>query len=77
MTMDELKPCPFCGGKAVPIYCENGSSYTSNILYLSKRGTIKCSKCEIRLPRVYRRISRAIEAWNRRVDNAEQQIQTD
>jgi Lar family restriction alleviation protein len=68
--MAELKPCPFCGGEATPVYCENVNSYTSNILYVSKRGTVKCKRCELRLPRVYRRVSKAIEAWNRRADNA-------
>ena len=66
----ELKPCPFCGGEATPVYCEYGDRYTSNVLYLSKRGTVKCKKCEVYLPRVYRTVSKAIEAWNRRADNA-------
>ena len=66
MSDERLKPCPFCGGEATPLYCENGNRYTSNILYLSKRGTIKCKKCELTLPRVYYRVSKAIEAWNTR-----------
>ena len=64
--MSELKSCPFCGGEATPVYCENGSQYTSNIMYLNKRGTIKCKCCEVRLPRIYSKISKAIEAWIRR-----------
>ena len=68
---NNLKPCPFCGGEATPVYCENGNRYTSNILYLSKRGTIKCKKCEVVLPRIYSKISKAIEAWNRRAENEE------
>lgn len=67
--MTELKPCPFCGGEATPLYCEHGDRYTSNIYYPSKRGTIKCKSCEITLPRVYSKVSKAVEAWNRRVDN--------
>ena len=67
--MIELKPCPFCGGEATPVYCENGNRYTSNILYLSKRGTIKCQKCEVVLPRTYSSVSKAIEAWNRRAND--------
>ena len=66
--MAELKPCPFCGGEATPVYCENGSQYTSNILYINKRGTVKCKRCGIRLPRIYSRVSKAIEAWNRRAE---------
>ena len=64
--MIKLKPCPFCGGEATPVYCENGNQYTSNIMYLSKRGTIKCKHCGVELQRVYSRVSKAIEAWNRR-----------
>lgn len=66
--MTELKPCPFCGGEATPVYCENGSQYTSNIMMINKRGTVKCKRCEIRLPRIYSRVSKAIEAWNRRAE---------
>ena len=73
MNETELKPCPFCGGEATPVYCENGSSYTSNVLIVSKRGTVKCKKCEIRLPRIYSRVSKAIEAWNRRADNEQRE----
>lgn len=65
----KLKPCPFCGGEAMPVYCENGSRYTSNIVYLSKRGTVKCKRCQLELPHVYSTVRKAIEAWNRRVDN--------
>lgn len=66
MSEIKLLPCPFCGGEATPVYCENGNRYTSNILYLSKRGTIKCKKCNLTLPRVYSKVSKAIEAWNTR-----------
>ena len=66
MSDERLKECPICGGEATPLYCENGNRYTSNILYLSKRGTIKCKKCELTLPRVYSRVSKAIEVWNTR-----------
>lgn len=68
--MNELKPCPFCGGEATPIYYDlpQDSYYTSNVYYLNKRGSIKCKKCEIALPRIYRTVSKAAEVWNRRVD---------
>lgn len=65
---EALKPCPFCGGEPVPVYCENGSRYTSNVLDKSKRGTIKCKRCELTLPRIYKKISTAMEAWNRRAE---------
>jgi Lar family restriction alleviation protein len=69
--MANLKTCPFCGGKATPVYCENGNRYTSNMLMLSKRGTVKCKKCEVCLPRVYSKVAKAIEAWNRRNESEE------
>ena len=64
--MDELtmRPCPFCGGEATPVYCEHGSRYTSNVLYPLKKGTVKCKKCEVCLPRVYKTVARAIKVWN-------------
>lgn len=71
--MSELKPCPFCGGEATVVYCENRSEYTSNVLYLNRRGTVRCKRCEIRLPRVYRRASKAIEVWNKRYEPSEQE----
>ena len=64
--MKDLKPCPFCGGEAVPVYSNKGSLYTCNILMLSERGTVKCKKCGVRLPRIYSRVSKAIDVWNKR-----------
>lgn len=64
--MSELKHCPFCGGEAEPVYFEHGNKYRSNILYLSKHGTIRCKRCGVELPGVYSRVSKAIESWNRR-----------
>lgn len=66
MSEITLRECPLCGGEAVPVYCENGSRYRSNVLYLSKRGTIRCKRCGLELPRVYSRMSKAVEVWNRR-----------
>ena len=46
----ELKPCPFCGGKA-------DFKIRSNISSHSEVGfdfTIKCSECDIEIPRTYR-----------------------
>ena len=65
--MSLLKPCPFCGGDATPVYCENGNQYTSNIVYLSKRGTIRCKRCGLQLPKIYSRFRKAAEIWNGRV----------
>ena len=69
--MDELKPCPFCGGKAQIRYMGNGSGpfgYTSNILMRSKPGFVWCLSCEVATPK-RSTVSRAIIKWNRRVND--------
>jgi len=62
--MAELKPCPFCGGKAelhhkTEAFCLDGYSY------------VYCTKCRVKteaFPKSYEHSSdgKAIEAWNRR-----------
>lgn len=59
---NELKPCPFCGGKA-----------RAKILMGGKRGKtivhfVICSVCRNRTA-VYLDKDEATEAWNRRSDN--------
>ena len=69
--MTELKPCPFCGGKAQIRYTGNGSGpsgYTSNVVMRSKPGFVMCLNCEVAMPR-NSRVGRAIEKWNRRVND--------
>ncbi len=53
--VDELKPCPFCGGKAISwTFTECGFA----------RSSVHCDDCNIRY---YRRTeAEAIEAWNTR-----------
>lgn len=71
--MDELKPCPFCGGKAQIRYTGNGSGfygYTSNVLMRSKLGFVMCLKCNATTTR-NARVCVAIEKWNRRAENEE------
>ena len=65
--MEELKPCPFCGGKAYIYYHENSSIYRSNIFRATYRAHISCDRCKATLG-VRSTARRAIEAWNRRVD---------
>lgn len=69
--MAELKPCPFCGGKAQVRYISRESGiqgYTSNILTKSKPGFVICLKCECRTP-IHSKVSLAMNKWNRRAYN--------
>ena len=80
--MNELKPCPFCGGQ--PEFFAN--SYNQHGLTRGWNFGIRCQKCNIRLPKddykLYVRLSSdgdiitsedergiAEEAWNRREKN--------
>ena len=64
--MEELKPCPFCGGKATLRYTKaNPNGMASNILKLSEKGFVSCLKCSIGT-KEYSNMSRAIDVWNRR-----------
>ena len=75
--MDELKPCPFCGGKV--------TLKTQKAQYGLSGTIIKCEKCLVTLyspdvravtennilvnKPIDNHIEKAIEAWNRRADN--------
>ena len=52
--MTELKPCPFCGGRAKKV-----------VFGLERYKTIGCEKCGVLLP-LYRTHKETIEAWNKR-----------
>lgn len=59
--MNDLKPCPFCGGKALLQHCEVGAGYSY----------IVCQRCEVTTPQFFRAFDRAcdidaINFWNRR-----------
>ena len=54
--MEELKPCPFCGASA-------------QITQLSGRYAVECTKKCVGT-RIFSDKNKAIEAWNRRVDDA-------
>lgn len=60
--MPELKPCPFCGGKA-------------RLIYVYQMSVVKCPKCKTlgkAFPDYYEQgdgKGKAIEFWNRRASN--------
>ena len=54
--MDELKPCPFCRGKA-----KLQSYYKDHCVY--------CTKCNASTMKWFPTEIEAIEAWNRRTDD--------
>lgn len=66
--MDELKPCPFCGGKAKLIthrnYATNGHAD-----YYVECGTDGCTMCLGGI--CFGCAEEAIEAWNRRTSDDE------
>ena len=61
--MNELKPCPFCGGEA------DEDSYLTNKHMVYGTGWIGCRSCRafIEYMNGDRGKSLAVEAWNRRV----------
>ena len=64
-TMTDLKPCPFCRGKAeLKIICSDGIAMMPKITW----HRVRCVKCDAQIERFAS--VEAIEAWNRRVTNA-------
>jgi len=78
---EELKPCPFCGDKAVFATLLNMSSHSDvGVMF-----EIKCTKCGTKIPKSYEcemymdrgggirtrkdERAKAIADWNRRVNN--------
>lgn len=60
--MFDLKPCPFCGGKA-EIF--RGTTYGLHYLYEPR-----CIKCECALG-LFDTEEQAVEAWNTRADSVQ------
>ena len=62
---EELKSCPFCGGKAV------SSEQTTDKKNEFEFGWIGCQKCRCFINYINNRDgkNKAIKAWNRRTDN--------
>lgn len=82
--MSELKPCPFCGGKATLI--QKSSGYKTNPMMLKNGFVAGCESCNIYTPAFESEIYQSndgevhinstgaeevIEAWNRRVGEQE------
>lgn len=66
---EELKPCPFCGGGSELAYGGKGSFLSEGMSF------VKCKSCgaidqKFEVCRRYSSDEKAIEAWNRRADNA-------
>ena len=64
MEMEQLKPCPFCGGKA-QIFTDDEMGYLGNNQYL-----VKCENCLCGTGH-YNNPECAIEAWNKRANDKE------
>lgn len=62
MNIKDLKPCPFCGGKAI-----EASPYDQ--IPLGSRWVIECVECRARISGTHRQMNR--DAWNRRVGEEE------
>ena len=66
--MAKLKPCPFCGGKAV-IACLH-KRFVRGLREFVSPVYVRCSVCGATSP-VNWVVENSIEAWNRRADNAD------
>ena len=62
--MSELKPCPFCGGKAMIYGC------TVDVFGIGPKDfTVYCYECRASVMHFYATENGAIDAWNRRDGN--------
>lgn len=59
--VNELKPCPFCGGEAGIMICD----------YIKHQSFCFCTVCKVRMPNMLTR-EEAIEAWNRRAKDGKE-----
>ena len=64
--MAELKPCPFCGGRA---FVKNSGVYAAGFAYRVYCGNEDC-KIEPKTHAYFQR-EQAIEAWNRRANDGQ------
>jgi len=62
--MDNLKPCPFCGGEAITCKIEQDSFLLGrNIFFYAAQ----CDSCNVKTP-LCKTEEQAIEIWNRRIE---------
>ena len=59
--MAELKPCPFCGNEPFHYYFTDGFHSYSRV---------SCKECGVSLTKKHIIGTEAIEAWNRRAEDA-------
>ena len=62
MDSNELKPCPFCGGEA---------GIAMRTFYMEVNFSVCCDECGCSTPPYFMGEDDAIEAWNRRVGEQE------
>ena len=76
--MNELKPCPFCGGEA-KLHVSHHGDFTDIHVEMITCINVRCKNCNARSEMKYANghnrsyetaEKEAIEAWNRRIDNA-------
>lgn len=63
--MEELKPCPFCGGDVVPFHAKS-DEFNIDLGYRFFCHNNCCMQVKF-----YKTMEEAIEAWNRRVNRCE------
>ena len=82
MSEPNLKPCPFCGGKAVFFVKDHATSEMKSYWCIG----VYCTKCNLTSPKLYSLTlalgtnaeiqtiederQHAVDDWNRRADNA-------
>jgi Lar family restriction alleviation protein len=73
MKNRELKPCPFCGGKACIRFCRHTYTIPTYAVETGEEEywVVRCEKCSIQYPAWGhpKTEQEAIEIWNRRADD--------